>query len=624
MHSVLLMTMLALYGLPMFSYAVPVYGILGQSLNLMFTPTTARDVEFYKGSNLIYRMFNLTITHCEHSIEKRWKFDIVNGKISIKVTNRHDTGTYQITPSGGKSEKIEVIIQAALSPPTLTPLCHRGERRVVCSTKGDSPQYSWSLDGVPIAASISTDGTTDDQILFLRGDTVGDLTCAVTNSVSRKETSAPLVEPCAGLETFCDISKKVTCYGILGEPLYLQMNCSFACEITFYKEKKVLLRYKNSKMSINPGMLSPSADQRWNFREDSKTMIINYTDSSDSGVYKVEIHDENGKLLDSHTPSVIIEAPVASVSLTFTCHRGERKAICTSKGDSLQYSWSLDGVPIAANISTDGTTDDQILFLRGDTVGDLTCAVTNSVSRKETSAPLVEPCAGLETFCDISKKVTCYGILGEPLHLQMNCSFACEITFYKEKKVLLTYKNSKMSFNPGMLSPSADQRWNFREDSKSMIINYTDSSDSGVYRVEIHDENGKLHSHTPRVIIEAPVASVSLTFMCHRGERKAICTSKGDSLQYSWSLDGVLINQTTDDDHTIILREQEERNLTCTVTNHVSRGDVTQLSSPCLGLSFWCVWVAQIIILLSLNIATCCFYRRKSGKKITLINLIFI
>ncbi|XP_062380212.1 uncharacterized protein LOC134068545 [Sardina pilchardus] len=363
-------------------------------------------------------MFNLTITFYEHSIETRWKFDIVNGKISIKVTNRRDTGTYQITPSGGKSEKIEVIIQAALSPPTLTPLCHRGERRVVCSTKGDSPQYSWSLDGVPIAANISTDGTTDDQILFLRGDTVGDLTCAVTNSVSRKDTSAPLVEPCAGLETFCDISKKVTCYGILGEPMYLQMSCSFACEITFYKEKKVLVRYRNSKMSFNPEMLFLSAYQRWNFREDSKTMIINSTDSSDSGVYRVEIHDENGKLL---------------------------------------------------------------------------------------------------------------------------------------------------------------------------------------------------HSHTPSVIIEAPVSSVSIAFMCHRGEGKVICTSKGDSLQYSWSLDGVLINETTDDDHTIILREQEERNLTCTVTNHVSRGDVTQLSSPCLGLSFWCVWVAQIIILLTLNIATCCFYKRKSA-----------
>ena len=72
-----------------------------------------------------------------------------------------------------------------------------GERRVRCSSNGDSPQYSWSLDGRPLSEAVA-DLSADNQTLLLSRNVTGELTCSVSNHVSSTNTSVLLLEVCSG------------------------------------------------------------------------------------------------------------------------------------------------------------------------------------------------------------------------------------------------------------------------------------------------------------------------------------------------------------------------------------------------------------------------------------------
>lgn len=69
-----------------------------------------------------------------------------------------------------------------------------GKRRVRCSSSGDSPQYSWFLDGRGLSKT-DADFMPDNQTLLLT--VTGELTCSVRNHVSNAHTSVLLVE-CSG------------------------------------------------------------------------------------------------------------------------------------------------------------------------------------------------------------------------------------------------------------------------------------------------------------------------------------------------------------------------------------------------------------------------------------------
>ena len=72
-----------------------------------------------------------------------------------------------------------------------------GERRVRCSSNGDSHQYSWSLDGRPLSEAVA-DLSPDNQTLSMRVCVLGTLSCSVRNHVSSTHTSAPLLDSCSG------------------------------------------------------------------------------------------------------------------------------------------------------------------------------------------------------------------------------------------------------------------------------------------------------------------------------------------------------------------------------------------------------------------------------------------
>ncbi|KAG5270234.1 hypothetical protein AALO_G00190260 [Alosa alosa] len=79
-----------------------------------------------------------------------------------------------------------------------------GERSLRCSSNGDSPQYSWSLDGRPLGEA-DADLSSDNQPLLLRGNVTGQLTCSVRNHVSSKHTTR-LMELCYGASTTVSVT----------------------------------------------------------------------------------------------------------------------------------------------------------------------------------------------------------------------------------------------------------------------------------------------------------------------------------------------------------------------------------------------------------------------------------
>ncbi|KAG5270205.1 hypothetical protein AALO_G00189960 [Alosa alosa] len=104
---------------------------------------------------------------------------------------------------------------------------------------------------------------------------------------------------------------------------------------------------RRSKSVFYKEFNTPSVLQRWQFVPNNGTMIINPAERRDTGTYRVEITDKDGKSVGYYTVQLTIEAPVSDVDLSITCSAyGERRAMCSSNGDSPQYSWSPDGRPL--------------------------------------------------------------------------------------------------------------------------------------------------------------------------------------------------------------------------------------------------------------------------------------
>ncbi|XP_073778571.1 uncharacterized protein isoform X3 [Danio rerio] len=62
--------------------------------------------------------------------------------------------------------------------------------------------------------------------------------------------------------------------------------------------------------------------------------------------------------------------------------------------------------------------------------------------------------------------------------------------------------------------------------------------------------------------------------------RSVSCSSEGDQLLYSWTLNG---ETQTDGNSTIQLQEETKGEITCTVKNHVSQGNTTVSIKDCPG-----------------------------------------
>ncbi len=81
---------------------------------------------------------------------------------------------------------LSVFPSAPVSSVQLLSEClSQGQMRVSCSSEeGDSPQYSWTLNGQRLTDTQLLSGNTESKNITLRQDVSGKLVCSVRNDVS--------------------------------------------------------------------------------------------------------------------------------------------------------------------------------------------------------------------------------------------------------------------------------------------------------------------------------------------------------------------------------------------------------------------------------------------------------
>ncbi|KAL1262290.1 hypothetical protein QQF64_007555 [Cirrhinus molitorella] len=101
----------------------------------------------------------------------------------------------------------------------------------------------------------------------------------------------------------------------------------------------------------------------------------------------------------------------------------------------------------------------------------------------------------------------------------------------------------------------------------TVIIKRVIRADSGNYTLRLSHSNGTETSTDLQVIVEAPIGSVEVSIICSSsGVMRASCSSEGDQLLYSWTLNG---DPLMDGDSSIDLDEKTVGSISCSVKNHV-------------------------------------------------------
>nr|XP_046261360.1 uncharacterized protein LOC124067792 isoform X4 [Scatophagus argus] len=402
------------------------YGALGGTVVLQLMDSTS-DIVRYQWSNKTGSVLTggqkRTLVN---RIEKRSVFTPSNGTFRINNLSRTDDGEYtlEIFDSNGKpSEKrtLQLTIQAPVSSVLLDTEClSQGELRVSCSSEGgDSPQYSWTLNGHTLTDAQLFPGNNETNIITLKQDVSGQLVCSVENHVSRvskevnistcgfifinctlpngthisqwvfEANNSLCVEPTTtstsptsteGVETSCDGRQNgVQCYGALGGTVVLQLMDSTS-DIFKYQ-------WSNKIGSVLQGgqnrSLRNRIENRSVFTPSNGTFRINNLSRTDDGEYTLDIFDSDGKQSEKRTLQLTIQAPVSSVLLDTEClSQGELRVSCSSEGgDSPQYSWTLNGHTLTDAQLFSGNNETNIITLKQDVSGQLVCSVENHVSR---------------------------------------------------------------------------------------------------------------------------------------------------------------------------------------------------------------------------------------------------
>ncbi|KAK6298311.1 hypothetical protein J4Q44_G00313660 [Coregonus suidteri] len=185
------------------------YGALGGTVYLqLITNATGNDeLVFLKGTIVtkkeIFRMRNNKLVIRNSPIKDRVHFFTNNGTFRLNNTTRNDSGKYLLetfTFNGQviRTSGLQLFIEAPVSSPQLSSGClSHGEIRVSCSSEGDGPQYSWTMDGQTLRDTESSPGDETNTITLKKGLS-GDLTCTIRNNIS-SDTVSKRISHCPGL-----------------------------------------------------------------------------------------------------------------------------------------------------------------------------------------------------------------------------------------------------------------------------------------------------------------------------------------------------------------------------------------------------------------------------------------
>ncbi|KAK9963812.1 hypothetical protein ABG768_006974 [Culter alburnus] len=299
-------------------------------------------------------------------------------------------------------------------------------------------------------------------------------------------------------------------------------------------------------------------------------------------------------------------SPIGSVEVSIICcSSGVMRAFCSSDGDPLLFSWTLNGDPLM---------DGNIIDLDEGTDGNISCSVKNHISHRQKTVS-VKHCPGLEVNCSFNQSDLCYAALGHKLNLLMVDTSRYNLKI--QKIISNTQDDPVCRVRNGRIRESECDLFTDRPEvsviNGFLIINGVIRADSGTYRLILEDSYGTVTSRYLQVIVEAPIGSVEVSIICSSsGVMRASCSSDGDPLLFSWTLNGDPLM----DGNIIDLDEGTDGIISCSVKNHVSHRQKTVSVKHCPeSVVFVLVWCFQMMFLLGLLGGFHIYMRHTSGKK---------
>ncbi|KAK2890737.1 hypothetical protein Q8A67_013380 [Cirrhinus molitorella] len=451
-----------------------------------------------------------------------------------------------------------------------------------------------------------------------------------------------LLQTAACLDQFCRLNQSDPCYAALRHKLSLLMGLDTSeYEMTIQKRinnNKItdpICRVKNGKMK--------DCDLYSNRPETTvinRTLIINHVIRADSGNYTVTISNPSyGQQTFQGELQVNVEAPIGSVQVSIICSSsGVMRASCSSEGDQLLYSWTLNGDPLMGGNSS--------IDLDEGTDGNITCSVKNHINHGQTTIS-VKPCSVSVVFVLVwcFQMMLLFGLLGG-FHIYMrdtsapigsvqvsiicsssgvmraSCSSEGDQLLYSwtlngdplmggnssidldegtDGNITCSVKNhinhgqTTISVNPCSAPIGSVQVSIICSSSGVMRASCSSEGDQLLYSWTLNGDplmggnsSIDLNEGTDGVWISsaAPIGSVQVSIICSSsGVMRASCSSEGDQLLYSWTLNG---DPLMSGNSSIDLDEGTDGNITCSVKNHINHGQTTISVKPCSDDGF--VW----------------------------------
>ncbi|XP_030594411.1 hepatocyte cell adhesion molecule-like [Archocentrus centrarchus] len=178
---------------------------LGGTVDIQLMKSTSEIFRFQLLKNELSVLTVRNNTIASNMRHEKFLFIPSNGTFRINNLSRNDSGNYSFETfdSDGTStgkRTLQLIIQAPVSSVLLVSEClSQGEMRVSCSSEGgDSPQYSWTLDGRTLTDGELLSRNNEGNIITLKQHVSGHLVCSVRNHVS-KVFKEERISTCVGI-----------------------------------------------------------------------------------------------------------------------------------------------------------------------------------------------------------------------------------------------------------------------------------------------------------------------------------------------------------------------------------------------------------------------------------------
>ncbi|XP_016417046.1 uncharacterized protein LOC107747130 isoform X2 [Sinocyclocheilus rhinocerous] len=197
---------------------------------------------------------------------------------------------------------------------------------------------------------------------------------------------------------------------------------------------------------------------------------------------------------------------------------------------------------------------------------------------------LLQTAACLDRFCWFNQTDPCYAALGHKLNLLMVLNTSGMKIQKRINNNSTTDPVCRVKYGRMKECDLYSNRPEVTVINRTLIINRVIRADSGNYTLTLdHRSDGSETSTDLQVNVEAPVGSVEVSIRCSSsGAMRASCSSEGDQLLYSWTLNG---DPLMDGNSSIDLDEGTDGSISCSVKNHVSHGQTTISLKPCSGPS---------------------------------------